>query len=68
MKKIQVSKSLQKMTGWLSVSADYEKIIARGKTLKELIEQLKKKGNPDGLIIHSPPQKFSSYVGVHEKD
>lgn len=58
-----VSKTLQKKRGWLSISRDYKKIIAQGKTLQQLIAKLKIKGNPNGYIVHSPSQEITSYVG-----
>ncbi|GEM_PF-3354191 len=63
MKVIHVGKTLQKRNGWLSISRDYKKIIAQGKTLQQLIANLKRKSNPNGYIVHSPSQEITSYVG-----
>lgn len=62
MQAISIDKTLQKKSGWLSISSDNKKIIAQGKTLQELIKKLKKMGNPKGSI--SPiPKDYTSYIG-----
>lgn len=59
---VNLVKTLRGKTGWVSLSADKKKVIAEGKTLKEVVEKLKKMGNPKGFMM--PITKdFSSYVG-----
>ncbi|MFH1832910.1 MAG: hypothetical protein ABH816_01950 [Candidatus Levyibacteriota bacterium] len=62
MKTINLAKILKGKTGWVSISSDYKKIIAYGKTLNELLAELKKMGNPKGYIMKSA-KDYSSYVG-----
>lgn len=59
---IDLTKTLKGKRGWVSVSPDNKKVIAQGKTLKELLLRLKKLGNPNGSIMISA-QDFSRYVG-----
>lgn len=62
MKTINLARLLKGKTGWVSISSDYKKIIAYGKTLSELLGKLKKMGNPKGYIMKSA-KDYSSYVG-----
>ena len=58
-----LSKTLRGQTsGWVSISKDYKKIIAKDKSLKELLEKLNKLGNPDGYLMKAA-KDFSRYVG-----
>ncbi len=59
---INLARILKGKTGWVSISHDYKKIIAREETLGKLIQKLKKMGNPDGYIINSA-KDYSNYVG-----
>ena len=58
-----LSKTLRGQTsGWVSISKDYKKIIAKDKSLKELLEKLKRLGNPDGYLMKAA-KNYSRYVG-----
>lgn len=59
---INLVKILKGKSGWVSISPDHKKIIAQGKTLKDLIERLGKMGNPDGHITNVV-KDYSRYVG-----
>lgn len=59
---INLTKTLKGKTGWVSLSQDYKRIITQGKTLKELINKLKKLGNPKGHIMYSV-KDYSGYAG-----
>lgn len=59
---INLTKLLKGKTGWVSISSNNKKVVAQGKTLKELLIKLKKLGNPDGSIMIST-KDFSRYVG-----
>ena len=48
---INLTKKLKGKSGWVSLSVDYKKIIARGKSLGELLKRLRGKGNPKGYIM-----------------
>lgn len=50
-------------SGWVSISRDYKKIIAAGKTLKTLIQKLDKMGNPEGYLMKAA-KDYSNYVGT----
>lgn len=59
-----LTKSLRNYTsGWVSVSKDYKKIIASGKTLKAVLQKLNKAGNPDGYLMKAT-KDYSTYVGI----
>lgn len=51
-------------TGWVSLSLDYQRVLASGKTLQEVARQLSKKGNPDGVLMRAA-KDYSHYVGYH---
>lgn len=58
-----VDKALKGITsGWVSLSEDYKKVIAHAKTLEELVNKLKKKGNPEGIVTRVTTP-FSNYIG-----
>lgn len=58
-----LAKTLRGQTsGWVSISKDYKKIIAKDKSLKELLGKLKRLGNPDGYLMKAA-KDFSRYVG-----
>lgn len=64
MKAQNLAKAIKKYTfGWVSVSKDYNKVIAWGKTLKILLGKLKKMGNPDGYLMKAA-KDYSGYIGV----
>lgn len=62
MNHIDLTKVLKGKNNWVSLSKDYKRVIAEGKTLKELIAELKKKGNPDGYILRAS-KDYSTYIG-----
>lgn len=59
---INLTKILQGKTGWVSISPDHKKIIARAKNLKELLVKLEKVDNPKGYIMIAA-KDYSRYVG-----
>ena len=59
---INLTKTLKRKTGWVSIAQDHKKVIAQSKTLKDLLVKLKKMGNPDGVIM-TAADDYSSYVG-----
>lgn len=59
---VNLAHILKGKIGWVSISHDYKRIIAREETLVKLIKKLKKMGNPDGHIMNSV-KDYSSYVG-----
>lgn len=64
MKKINLTKILKGYSsGWVSISKDYKKIIAYGKTLDLVVGKLAKMGNPPGFLMKAA-KDYSSYVGV----
>lgn len=50
---------------WVSLSVDYHNVLASGKTMKSLLDQLAKLGNPKGVIIRSA-KDYSRYVGTFD--
>lgn len=61
---VDLTKVLRDHTsGWVSISKDYKKVIAKDKSLKALLEKLKKMGNPDGHLMKAA-KDYSHYVGV----
>lgn len=50
-------------SGWVSISSDYKKVIASGKTLKTLVQKLNKMGNPEGYLMKAA-KDYSGYVGA----
>ena len=62
MKPIELKKVLKGKSGWVSISTDHKKVIAQGTTLKDLLFNLEKKGNPEGFITNVA-KDYSSYVG-----
>lgn len=61
---IDLTKPLKDHTsGWVSISKDYKKVIASGRTLKSLLKKLNKMGNPDGYLMKAA-KDYSGYVGV----
>lgn len=64
MKPINLAKILKKYpSGWVSISKDYKKVVASGRTLKALLQKLAKMGNPDGYLMKAA-KDYSGYVGV----
>ncbi len=61
MKKANLIKILQGYTsGWVSISRDYKKVIASGKTLSTVVVKLKKMGNPEGYLMKAA-KDYSGY-------
>lgn len=64
MKVINLIKALKGHTsGWVSISNDNKRIIASGKTLKELLNKLERLGKPRGYLMKAT-KDYSGYVGV----
>lgn len=64
MEEKNLAKILKNYTsGWVSISKDYKKVIASGRTLKTLLQKLEKMGNPDGYLMKAA-KDYSGYVGV----
>ena len=64
MKTPNLAKILKGYTsGWISISKDYKKILASGKTLKILIKKLNKMGSPEGYVMKAA-KNYSNYVGT----
>lgn len=51
------------VSGWVSISKDYTKVIASGKTLKILVQKLNKIGNPEGYLMKAA-KDYSNYIGL----
>lgn len=63
MRKANLAKILKNYTsGWVSISRDYKKVIASGRTLRTVLEKLDKMGNPDGYLMKAA-EDYSGYVG-----
>lgn len=63
MQKANLVKTLKGYTsGWVSISRDYKKIIASGKTLNNLLKKLDSMGNPDGYLMKAA-KDYSGYIG-----
>lgn len=63
MKSIKLPMILKKYpSGWISVSKDYQKSVAWGKTLRSLMSKLTKLGNPEGYIMRTA-KDYSGYIG-----
>ena len=64
MREKNLAKILKNYTsGWVSISKDYKKVVASGRTLKTLLQKLEKMGNPDGYLMKAA-KDYSGYVGV----
>ena len=64
MKTTNLAKILKNYSsGWVSISKDYKKIIASGKTLKVLLQKLDRMKNPDGYLMRAA-KDYSGYVGI----
>lgn len=64
MKAKSLPQVLKKYTsGWVSISRDYNKVIASGRTLRTLLWKLRKMRNPDGYLMKAA-KNYSGYVGV----
>lgn len=56
MKIVDLSKILTKYKrGWLALSPDNRSLIARGKTLKEVLQKAKKKGIENPSVLKAAP-------------
>lgn len=66
MKHDNLAKILQKyQSGWISISKDYKRVLAWGKTLKSLLKKVERGGFPDGVIMRAA-KTYSNYVGNNE--
>lgn len=50
-------------TGWVSISRDYKKVIAKDKSLKALFKKLERLGKPEGYLMKAA-KDYSRYIGV----
>lgn len=63
MQKANLVKTLKSYTsGWVSISRDYKKVIASGKTLNIVLRKLEKLGKPDGHLMKAA-KDYSGYIG-----
>lgn len=63
MRKVNLAKALKGYTsGWVSISKDYKKVIASGKTLNTLLKKLDGMGSPDGYLMKAA-KDYSGYIG-----
>ena len=63
MKAKNLVKIMKKYTfGWVSISQDYNQIIAHGRNLKSLLKKLDKMDNPKGYLMKAA-KDYSGYVG-----
>lgn len=63
MKKANLAEILKGYTsGWVSISKDYKKVIAAGKTLKLVLKKLDKMDNPEGHLMKAT-KDYSGYIG-----
>lgn len=49
---------------WVSITENYQKVIASGKTLKHVTSQLAKMGNPKGVLMYVADD-YSQYAGFN---
>lgn len=52
---------------WVSLTENYQKVIASGTNLKSVVKQLAKLGNPKGVLIRSG-EDYSRYAGTNHTD
>lgn len=55
-----ITKTLNKRSGWVSLSRDYKKVIASDKTLSGLLTKLGRLGNPAGYLMKTA-QNYSRF-------
>jgi predicted RNase H-like HicB family nuclease len=59
---IDLTDLLKKFTkGWVAISADYEKVVASGKTLKEVSEKVESLQEKDVVLI-SAADDYRGYI------
>ena len=62
MQTINLSKILKNFSsGWVAISSDYKKVVASGKTLKEVTDKIVKQ-NRDDVILISASKNYRGYV------
>lgn len=62
MKAINLSKLLKNFSsGWVAVTTDYKRVIASGKTLKEVTSKVEKQRRDDVILI-SASKNYRGYV------
>lgn len=63
MNRVNLVKTLRGYTaGWVSISKDYKKVIASGKTLNTVLRKLEKMGSPEGYLMRAA-KDYSGYIG-----
>lgn len=62
MRSINLSKILKNFTsGWVAISADYKKVVASGKTLKEVTNKIEN-NLKDKVVLISASKNYRGYV------
>lgn len=62
MKTINLSKLLKKFSsGWVAITADYKKVVATGKSLKEITAKIEKQRRDD-IVLISASKNYRGYV------
>lgn len=61
-----ITKTLNKRSGWVSLSVDYKKVIASDKTLSGLLTKLGRLGNPAGYLMKAA-QNYSRFMGYGKR-
>ena len=63
MKRGNLAQTLKRYSkGWVSISKDYKRVLASGKTMESVLKQLKRIGNPDGILMRAA-KDYSRYAG-----
>lgn len=66
MKTINLKPLLKKFSsGWVAISKDYKKVVASGKSLKEVTQKVDREGNPKVLLIPGA-KNYRGYVTTDE--
>ena len=50
-------------SGWVAISSDYKKVVAFGKTLKEVTKKVRQKKTDDVILI-SAAKNYRGYITV----
>lgn len=62
MKTINLSKLLKKFSsGWVAITTDYKKVVATGKSLKEITAKIEKQRRDD-IVLISASKNYRGYV------
>lgn len=67
MSNINLTKLLKNFSsGWVAITSDYKKVVASGKTLKEITHKMEKEGRVDVVLI-SASKNYRGYVTADSK-